>query len=51
MGIRVRVTGYIDPEPDEIDSDDPTGLTEAAFLVYACRLSCLDDLDFEAEND
>lgn len=29
---RVKITGYVDVEPDEHDPDSPTGLTEEAYV-------------------
>ena len=49
--MRIRVTGYLEPEDDEIDESDPTGLTEEAFLKYTGAFSELDDLNFEQDAE
>lgn len=47
--MRVKVTGYFDPEPEEIDSSDDTGLTGAAFdtLHENLTMAGLSDIEME----
>jgi hypothetical protein len=47
---RVKVTGYLTPDDDQIDADHTTGLTEDAFLEYSDRFVELEDLEFEKED-
>ena len=44
--MRIKVTGYFEPEDDEIDEDDDTGLTEEAFERYTDAFQ-LDDMTFK----
>ena len=46
--MRIKVTGYLEIEDDEFDSESDTGLTEEAFLSYNDELTILDDISFEA---
>jgi hypothetical protein len=54
--MRIKVTGYFTPEPDEpdeVDTDDPTGLTSEAYetLSDSLQLSDLEEVTFEVDYD
>jgi hypothetical protein len=44
---KIKVTGYLYLDDDEVDTNDSSGLTEAAYLEYSNRLLMLDDLQFK----
>lgn len=48
---RIKVTGYIEPGDDEVDLDDPTGLTADAFDTYGNAFLSLDDVKFELVDE
>lgn len=41
----IRVTGLLEIDDDEVDPDDPCGMTEEAFIRYSDMFN-LDDIDF-----
>jgi hypothetical protein len=54
---RIKITGYYTPEPDELDPDSASGVTEEAYLQFvagdggpALKLSDLEDVDLEVER-
>lgn len=53
---RIKMTAYIDTDElgeGEHDPDDPTGLTEGAYLAFTLgrRTPLLDDIEFELESE
>lgn len=48
--MRVRVTFVFEPEPEEIDEDDPTGLTADAFERLMDQLVGVGATDVEASK-
>jgi hypothetical protein len=48
---KIKVTGYLYPEPDELDESDPSGLTEEAFENYTEAFLSLDDIRFELQKE
>lgn len=54
---RIKITGYFSPEPDELDSSSPTGLTEDAYMRLISgeegrplELTDLTEVDVELER-
>lgn len=53
MAKRIKVTGYLYPDDmaaDEVDLDDPMGLSVKGHESYSMELAMLDDLDFVLED-
>lgn len=55
--MRIKVTGYFEPEPDQIDENDATGLTEEAHLDLivdengtGLKVADLEDVELEVEH-
>ena len=53
---RVKITGYLDVDDEDIDLNSPAGLTEEAFTSIVCnedgrspRVSDMEDVDTELE--
>ncbi len=58
MGVRIKVTGYYEPDDAEIDTTGPTGLTEEAYLTRivdeygtGIKVADLTDTEIEWEED
>jgi hypothetical protein len=58
MTIRIQVTGFYEPDPDEIDEASPTGLTSEAFdnriydgLGTGIKVADLTDVELEMVDD
>lgn len=55
MSNRIKITGYVNIEDDEIDPNSPTGMTEEAYLDYVADengtgLKVADLMDVEVEQ-